>query len=554
MVRQALSRERLEFHGETLELPLPDGPGKALKLTIAPVQERIPIYLAAIGPEQHAPGGRGRRRLDPDAVLPRARRRVPAVARGGRGARRALDLNGFDIAPTVQVFVTDDLAGARDAMRPFIALYVGGMGSRKQNFYNQLVQRYGFEDAAREVQDLYLEGKREEAMAALPDELIDHGGARRPARPRARAPGRLPRRRRRDPGHHADGVGPGGAPRAAAPHRRACRRLTVGCGCSWAPSATRGTRSRSSRSGGALAARGHEVVLQTWTRWEDDVRAAGMRFEAAPEYHVFPTRERPLKPYEAVVRATGQTRPLVAALRPDAVVADILTLAPALAGELEGVPVATVIPHTDPRIARGWPPYSVGARLPRTAVGRRAVGRHCRGLTDAGLEHGRRELNETRRRLGLGPLDRVHGGISQALALVATFPALEYPRAAALPATHIVGPLLWEPPAEDVELPPGDEPLVLVAPSTSQDPSHELLRATLRGLAGAAGAGPRRVEPPAAGRAGRRARERAPGRLALLRADDAAAATSSSVTAATARSRARWPAAAPSSSSPPRAT
>ena len=208
-----------------------------------------------------------------------------------------------------------------------------------------------------------------------------------------------------------------------------------------------------------------------------------MGFEAAPEYHVFPTRERPLKPYEAVVRATAQTRPLVAALRPDAVVADILTLAPALAGELEGVPVATVIPHIDPRMAPGWPPYSVGARLPRTAVGRAPVGRRV-ALDRRGLEHGRRELNETRRRLGLGPLDHVHGGISQALALVATFPALEYPRAVAPAATHVVGPLLWEPPAQDVELPPGDDPLVLVAPSTSQDPSQQLLRATLRGLAG----------------------------------------------------------------------
>jgi len=236
--------------------------------------------------------------------------------------------------------------------------------------------------------------------------------------------------------------------------------------------------------GGALVARGHEVVLQTWSRWEDDVRAAGMGFEAAPEYHVFPTRERPLKPYEAVVRATGQTRPLVAAMRPDAVVADILTLAPALAAELEDVPVATVIPHLDPRTAPGWPPYSLGARLPRTPVGRR-VWRALSRLTDAGLEHGRRELNETRRRLGLGPLQHVHGGISQALALVATFPALEYPRAAALPATHVVGPLLWEPPAADVELPPGDGPLVLVAPSTSQDPTHQLVRATLRGLADA---------------------------------------------------------------------
>jgi UDP:flavonoid glycosyltransferase YjiC (YdhE family) len=235
--------------------------------------------------------------------------------------------------------------------------------------------------------------------------------------------------------------------------------------------------------GTALAARGHEVVLQTWSRWEADVRAAGMGFAAAPEYHVFPTRERPLKPYEAVVRATGETRPLVASRRPDVVVADILTLAPALAAELEGVPVATVIPHVDPRSEPGWPPYSLGARLPRSAVGRRlwsVTGR----LTTAGLQQGRRELNETRRRLGLGPLARVHGGISPALTLVATFPQLEYPRAAPPPGTHVVGPLLWEPPFADVELPPGDAPLVLVAPSTSQDPSHRLLRAALRGLGG----------------------------------------------------------------------
>src|SRR5439155_23932070 len=88
-------------------------------------------------------------------------------------ARAGRTLEGFDIAPTVTVNITDDIAGARDAMRPFIALYVGGMGSRDKNFYNNLVQRYGFEDAAKEVQDLYLEGKRDEAMAALPDELID---------------------------------------------------------------------------------------------------------------------------------------------------------------------------------------------------------------------------------------------------------------------------------------------------------------------------------------------------------------------------------------------
>jgi UDP:flavonoid glycosyltransferase YjiC (YdhE family) len=235
--------------------------------------------------------------------------------------------------------------------------------------------------------------------------------------------------------------------------------------------------------GRELAARGHDVVLQTWRRWEPDVVAAGMRFEAAPEYHVFPTLERPLTPYQAVVRATATTRELVAAVRPQVVVADILTLAPALAAELERVPVATVIPHVDPRSQPGWPPYSAGARLPRTAAGARLWGAAA-AITDAGLERGRRELNETRRRLGLGPLAHVHGGISRALALVATFPALEYPRAVGPPATHVVGPLLWEPPFGDVQAPDGDEPLVLVAPSTSQDPEHRLVRAALEGLSG----------------------------------------------------------------------
>ncbi|MDX6726207.1 MAG: hypothetical protein QOK49_1012, partial [Baekduia sp.] len=90
------------------------------------------------------------------------------------------------------------------------------------------------------------------------------------------------------------------------------------------------------------------VVVETWTRWQDDVEREGLRFAPAPEYHVFPTRERPLKPYEAVVRAAAVTRELVRAERPDVVVADILTLAPSLAAELEGVPRATLIPHVYP--------------------------------------------------------------------------------------------------------------------------------------------------------------------------------------------------------------
>jgi F420-dependent oxidoreductase-like protein len=172
VVRMALARERVEFHGETLELPLPDGPGKALKLTIAPVQERIPIYLAAIGPKNTALAGEIADGWIPTLFAPEHVAELRTNLEEG-AARVGRSLDGFDIAPTVNVLVTDDLASGRDAMRPYLALYIGGMGSREQNFYNRLAVRYGFEDAAKQVQDLYLEGKREEAGAALPDELID---------------------------------------------------------------------------------------------------------------------------------------------------------------------------------------------------------------------------------------------------------------------------------------------------------------------------------------------------------------------------------------------
>jgi F420-dependent oxidoreductase-like protein len=172
VVRMALARERVEFHGETLELPLPDGPGKALKLTIAPVQKRIPIYLAAIGPKNTALAGEIADGWIPTLFSPEHVSHLRPLLEEG-AARSGKSLEGFDIAPTVNVFITDDLDAARDATRPFIALYIGGMGSRKQNFYNNLVQRYGFEAEAKTIQDLYLEGKREEAMAAIPEKLID---------------------------------------------------------------------------------------------------------------------------------------------------------------------------------------------------------------------------------------------------------------------------------------------------------------------------------------------------------------------------------------------
>jgi F420-dependent oxidoreductase-like protein len=172
VVRMALARERVQFKGETLELPLPDGPGKALKLTIATVQKKIPIYLAAIGPKNTALAGEIADGWIPTLFSPEHVSELrPLLQEGADRAGRSLD--GFDIAPTVNVFVTDDLQAARDAMRPFIALYVGGMGSRKQNFYNNLVCRYGFEEQAKTIQGLYLEGKREQAMAAIPEALID---------------------------------------------------------------------------------------------------------------------------------------------------------------------------------------------------------------------------------------------------------------------------------------------------------------------------------------------------------------------------------------------
>ena len=174
VIRMALERRRVEYAGETLELPLPDGPGKALKLTIGPVQEQIPIFVAAIGPKNTQLAAEIADGIIPTLFSPEH------VAVIGDEVRIGVDRAGHgktvadvEIAPQVQVYVTDDRESARDRMRPFLALYIGGMGSREKNFYNQLVQRYGYEAAAREIQDLYLEGKRDAAAAAIPDALID---------------------------------------------------------------------------------------------------------------------------------------------------------------------------------------------------------------------------------------------------------------------------------------------------------------------------------------------------------------------------------------------
>jgi F420-dependent oxidoreductase-like protein len=172
VVRMALERQRVSYQGETLELPLPDGPGKALKLTIHPAQQRLPIYLGAMGPQNLALAGELADGWLGFLFAPEhAGRFREHLAAGAARSGRALD--GFDVAPNVQVHIADDLAAARDAMRPFLALYIGGMGSRERNFYTEQAARYGFEQAARTVQDHYLAGDRPQAMAALPDELID---------------------------------------------------------------------------------------------------------------------------------------------------------------------------------------------------------------------------------------------------------------------------------------------------------------------------------------------------------------------------------------------
>ena len=172
IVRKALARETLTYEGDFYTLPRPNGPGKPLKLIIRPVQERIPIYLAAIGPKNTALAAEIADGWLPTLFAPEhvdAFR--PSLEEGAaRGGRKLDDL---EVTPQVSLAMYDDVAQARDFLRPYIALYVGGMGSRERNFYNQLVTRYGYGDAAKEVQELYLGGRQNDAMAAIPDELID---------------------------------------------------------------------------------------------------------------------------------------------------------------------------------------------------------------------------------------------------------------------------------------------------------------------------------------------------------------------------------------------
>jgi MGT family glycosyltransferase len=230
-----------------------------------------------------------------------------------------------------------------------------------------------------------------------------------------------------------------------------------------------------------LDRRGHEVLVESWEEWEEAIEAEGLAFTAAQEYMVFPPPGPDTPQGQIVARAATALAKLMEGFKPDLVVSDILTRAPALAAEVAGVPQATLIPHVYPEQEPGQPVYSLGFQPARTPVGR-AGWRATMPILASGLRQGRDELNATRERLGLPPQDRFHGGISELLALVATFPQLEYPRE--WPAhVHVSGPLFFELPDGDVDVPEGDEPLVLIAPSTSQDPECELVRAALEGLA-----------------------------------------------------------------------
>ncbi len=233
--------------------------------------------------------------------------------------------------------------------------------------------------------------------------------------------------------------------------------------------------------GRALAGRGHEVTIETWEERRAAVELAGLGFAAAEEYRMFPPPDPDSPEGSHAAEAAEALLPLLEAMRPHAVVSDILTLAPTLAAEVAGVPLVTLIPHIYPVVEPGLPFFAVGLQPPRTPLGRGIWQAGQRAL-NIGLEQGRDDLNRQRAQLDLPPTERFHGGISPDLALVATFPQLEYPRRWPT-GVEVTGPMSFEVPHPDIELPPGDEPLVLVAPSTAHDSRNHLVRAALAALA-----------------------------------------------------------------------
>ena len=166
IVRAALRRERLEHHGEHYDIPVQGGTGlgKPLKLMARPLRSEIPIYLASIGPKAVELAFE-----IADGWLPIFW--SPEQARAVFPLDRARD--GFEIAPSVPAVLTDDVASGRDVLKEYYSFYIGGMGARGKNFYNDLFTRYGYDAEAREIQDLFLDGKQREAAAKVPDAFVD---------------------------------------------------------------------------------------------------------------------------------------------------------------------------------------------------------------------------------------------------------------------------------------------------------------------------------------------------------------------------------------------
>lgn len=177
LVRQVIARgDPVTLAGDLYQVPYtgPDasGLGKPLRSTMRPVRERIPIYLAAIGPKNVALAAEIADGWLPTFCNPERPEILESsiqegLARGGRSRRE------FTILPTAYVRVGKDLDECRDALRPYFSLYIGGMGARGRNFYFDLVCRYGFEEIAVKVQDLYLSGHQRDATALIPAEMID---------------------------------------------------------------------------------------------------------------------------------------------------------------------------------------------------------------------------------------------------------------------------------------------------------------------------------------------------------------------------------------------
>jgi F420-dependent oxidoreductase-like protein len=172
IVNMALSRQKVKYAGQHYVLPLPDGPGKALQLTVHPVREHIPTYLAAVGPKNLELAGELFDGWLAIFYSPEYAQDSLAHIEAGR-AKVGKTLEGFDVVPSMPIVVGDDQRACADPIRWHAALYVGGMGSREKNFYNQLAVRMGYEDAAKQIQDLYLDRKYDEAAAAVPFEFLE---------------------------------------------------------------------------------------------------------------------------------------------------------------------------------------------------------------------------------------------------------------------------------------------------------------------------------------------------------------------------------------------